>query len=732
MNRIGLFIALFVAIFGGLLFGIFPQLDLSLAALFYNKGSHQFLLNPHGFAESTRRGAMWIVWSSIAPLIFAIVRKLIQPRTRLIISGRAIIFLLTTIFVTAVVLPNIVCKPHWNRPRPIAITQFNGSQQFKPWWDPRGRNIHNSSFFSGEAATAFWTYAPAALAPAGVRPLAFIAATLFGLATGILRMSFGGHFASDVLAAGVVAYLVAWVAHRLIYRWNPTQLSDARIDHWLGDIAGRLRLPRTFGWLLLAIAAITAARVIALKFSVVDLFPDEARYWAWSQRPAFGYFSKPPLIAWIIAAASHVCGDSEACLRSAAAVLYAGTALICYFIARHLYDERAAFWSGVCIALSTGVVFSARIISTDVALIFFWAGALLAYVKLLDRSRWSWSVILGLALGLGLLAKYAMIYFLFGVLGAGFVDARARRLWRSRALWLGFAIALILVVPNLAWNASHHLTTFRHTWGNIVGNGWNMSPLGALEFLISQFGVFSPILFATFLLALARPSHFELTAADRTMIAFALPPLLLVTAGALVTGAKANWAASSAVSITILAASLLSRRRQSRWLQASLAIGLAAQIALFVTDALADRISLDFLPRPDVYHRTLGWKSMSLLVRRAASANRAGSIVAGEPDVLASLLYYLRHDNLPILAPPGTRAGASYSDLGRPWTPDATEPVIFISDSSLPLDLARYYSAIQRLDPLDAATGPHSTRRFYAFRLSGLRQPATSVEPPTD
>jgi hypothetical protein len=66
--------------------------------------------------------------------------------------------------------------------------------------------------------------------------------------------------------------------------------SPARVEPGLGLAVGIL-------------AALTVMRLIGLKFSVVDMFFDEAQYWAWSREPAFGYFSKPPLLAWIIAAA---------------------------------------------------------------------------------------------------------------------------------------------------------------------------------------------------------------------------------------------------------------------------------------------------------------------------------------------------------------------------------------------------------------------------------------------
>src|SRR6201999_1421434 len=126
----------------------------------------------------------------------------------LMISGRKILFLLSSILISAVLLSNVAFKTYWGRPRPAHVVEFNGDKQFVPWWDPRGTCPRNCSFFSGEGATAFWTYAPAALTPPQWRALAYAAATAFGIFTGGLRMTFGGHFATDVIASGLVSFLV--------------------------------------------------------------------------------------------------------------------------------------------------------------------------------------------------------------------------------------------------------------------------------------------------------------------------------------------------------------------------------------------------------------------------------------------------------------------------------------------------------------------------------------------
>ena len=230
MNRTGLFIALGLSLVVGLLFGLYPELDLKLSAMFYDAAAKTFPLKINAIAAVARDGAMWIAWGLALPSIVALVVKLIRPDRPLLISGRAITFLLLTLLLSAGVLTNLTFKSYWGRPRPVAVTQFNGDQQFVPWWDPRGACGRNCSFFSGEGATAFWTYAPAALTPPAWRPLAFAAATLFGVMTSVLRMAFGGHFFSDVAAAGLVTFLVVWLAYACIYRWPKTRLSDERID----------------------------------------------------------------------------------------------------------------------------------------------------------------------------------------------------------------------------------------------------------------------------------------------------------------------------------------------------------------------------------------------------------------------------------------------------------------------------------------------------------------------
>ncbi len=232
MNRTGLTIALGLLLAIGLLFGVYPELDLKITALFFDPQTHAFPIKSWLPAVIYRDAAMVVAWLFVLPAIIALIAKLITPTKRMFMSPRTAAFLVLTMTMSAGVLTNFTFKAFYARPRPVVVQEFSGPLEFKAWWDPSGACAKNCSFFSGEGATAFWTYAPAALAPPPWRPLAYTAATVFGAVTGGLRITFGGHFFTDVAISGLVSFLVIWLFHGLMYRWPSTRgrFTDERID----------------------------------------------------------------------------------------------------------------------------------------------------------------------------------------------------------------------------------------------------------------------------------------------------------------------------------------------------------------------------------------------------------------------------------------------------------------------------------------------------------------------
>ncbi len=145
-----------------------------------------------------------------------------------------------------------------------------------------------------------------------------------------------------------------------------------------GDQGAMSRYYRTA---LIIVAAITLVRLIVIVVSPLQLYPDEAQYWWWAQTPDWGYFSKPPMIAWIVWLTTTLFGDQEWAIRLAAPLLHGATALLVYAIAQRTFDARTGFWSAIAYVTLPGISYSSGLISTDVPLLFFWALALYAFLR---------------------------------------------------------------------------------------------------------------------------------------------------------------------------------------------------------------------------------------------------------------------------------------------------------------------------------------------------------------
>jgi membrane-associated PAP2 superfamily phosphatase len=240
MNRTGLMIALAIAAVVGVTFGLYPLIDVRIARYFYefsDNNHNMFALRLSPLLMRARDIGLWVETVLILPAVAALVIKLILPKRRLLISGRAIVFLIATLALAPGLLVNVGLKDHWGRPRPIDVTQFGGDQHFVAWWDARGDCPGNCSFVSGDVSGTFWNLAPAALAPPPWRALSFGAALALGAGMAALRMMAGAHFFSDVVFAGVFTFLIIWIAHGLIYRWPRTRLSDEGVERAIERIA---------------------------------------------------------------------------------------------------------------------------------------------------------------------------------------------------------------------------------------------------------------------------------------------------------------------------------------------------------------------------------------------------------------------------------------------------------------------------------------------------------------
>ena len=213
MNK-ALFVYITLAALALAVFAIWPELDLMGARYFYHQGGFFGRNDFERFGRDFFRVTPFVVLAVYAALWAA---KRLGAGLPWAPSGRAMIFLIATMAIGPGLIVNLGFKDHWHRPRPVQTQDFNGPNPFTPWYDDNGGCKMNCSFVSGEASTGFWMVAPASVLPLPWRAPAIVAAFAFGFGASLLRLSFGGHYLSDVLLGGLVTLIVIEVVRRLIW-----------------------------------------------------------------------------------------------------------------------------------------------------------------------------------------------------------------------------------------------------------------------------------------------------------------------------------------------------------------------------------------------------------------------------------------------------------------------------------------------------------------------------------
>lgn len=438
-----------------------------------------------------------------------------------------------------------------------------------------------------------------------------------------------------------------------------------------------LRVEPRYATLLAILGVVLAIRLAGLALSNAELYFDEAQYWVWSREPAFGYYTKPPLIAWLVAAGTSICGDQPFCVRYPAPIIHFATSLLVHAVALRLFDRRIAFWSAIIYGIMPGVSVSATLMSTDVPLLFFWTLGLLAIVRHVERPSLSDGLLLGFAVGLGLNAKYAMIYLPLCFVLYGVADRQARRALQHPGTLAGLALAAALIAPNILWNAEHAFATFAHTRDNAAGVSRFPNFLGVLEFVGTQAAILGPVVFAAYGLALAARADGVDERARRLLIYHSLPVFVLITLQAFVARANGNWAATAFPAAAILGTAAMFALDWRRGIRATIDIGVVVLAGAAFAGALVG--TLTWGPLGSELGKMRGWGDLATKVRRVAEEQDIDTLVFTRRGLTASMIYELRDSGLTVKAwRPDPDHPRDHFELTRPWMATDPGPVLLV------------------------------------------------------
>jgi hypothetical protein len=503
------------------------------------------------------------------------------------------------------------------------------------------------------------------------------------------------------------------------------------------------------GTLAALVLGVAVYRLLVREALGLGLHFDEAQYFVWSLEPAWGYFSKPPMVAWVIGAARLACGDSASCIRLPSTLAFAGATAFVFLTGRRLFDGRVAFWAALLFLLAPIVAFLSWFITTDSLLVLAWSAALYGVVCALQaaapRAALGWWLFTGFVAGLGLLSKYTMGIFAVSAAGYLLTTPTLRSHLRTPGPWLGAALAGLLFAPNLAWNAAHRFATFGHTAEISNLDEARFSLARGLEFLAAQAGVFGPVTMLAFVLAAVAFAARRDRAADggrpgaapaalnasALLLWFALPFLLIITAQALAARAHANWAAPTYVAASLLAASWLVSRPSARWLVAAIVIDV---LVMVVASGAAPLLhALDRPLRRDPAAQLQGWDALGRSVRRALEAAPPGTRLLVDDRRLMSLtMYYAgpRAHSALVWNPAGRITNHYHLLRDVAQAPDG--PFLMISEQDRGPELEAHFASVLPLGLLGGSTplnGDGRTRRVFAWQLGALRQPPSRRSP---
>lgn len=410
-------------------------------------------------------------------------------------------------------------------------------------------------------------------------------------------------------------------------------MSQTRVDTQAAPMK-----PQVFWlWLGLALAVLGGLRLLALNWTPVGLHVDEAQYWLWSRQLDWGYFSKPPGIAALIAASTALLGDGSNGVRALSMLCWLACSALLVSLGTRMHSQRAGLWAGVLFSATPAANLLGLVATTDSLLMLGWIGVMVCAWRLCppgapSRQAWGGWLALGLVWGMTLASKYTAAALAPSLLWVVWQASRVAEPGARKPLWTGVLLALAVaaacLLPNVMWNAGQGWPTLQHTLDITVragqlgaDDGRAHAFLRVLHFVGGVWVVSGPGLWVVAVLAAlawrrAAPPRPTLSVHTHQALHWAAwfvwPLTLIGLAQALSGGVQINWTAPVLAGLCLMAGIWMAERPASqartRWVLfgvlASLLLSLwvaASQDLRWPASTPAGSRALDF------WHKTRHW-----------------------------------------------------------------------------------------------------------------------------
>jgi undecaprenyl-diphosphatase len=297
-------------------------------------------------------------------------------------------------------------------------------------------------------------------------------------------------------------------------------------------------------------------RLFYIQYGPLDLAPDEAHYWEWSRRLDLSYYSKGPVIAYLIALTTRIGGDNVFSVRVLSPFLLSLGSFFIYKLSKDMFgNEKIGILSGLVLQITLLFAAYGILMTIDSPFLFFWCLALWLFWKAVSDKRVDYWYYTGIIIGLGFLAKYIMAFFYISAL-LYLIFSKEDRYWlKNIHPYLAVILSIIVISPVIIWNASHDWVTLLHTAGHInIHDGFRIEFKDFFEFVGSQIGLLNPFvsgLIIYFLLLDIKTSS-KWPREKKYLLFFSMTVLIFFLMKSIQGKVQANWAMVSYPAIFVL------------------------------------------------------------------------------------------------------------------------------------------------------------------------------------
>jgi 4-amino-4-deoxy-L-arabinose transferase-like glycosyltransferase len=462
---------------------------------------------------------------------------------------------------------------------------------------------------------------------------------------------------------------------------------------------------------VITLVSLVAHLALALA---VPLVQDEAYYALWASVPSAGYYDHPPMVAWWIAAGTALAGETLLGLRGLSVIAMALLGALAADMLRAAgQGETQARLAALFTNTALLVVVLGFVATPDAPSAFFWALAVAALIRAdqaPNRSGWAWWLVLGVAVGAGMLSKFTNLFLAVGLVG-WLVATVSGRAWLMRPQpWVAAAIAMAVVMPYLLWNWRLDWLGFERQLGRVRTEAWALDHLAGYG--VTLVLVMSPVIFWAALRGVGR--------AHSALIWTSAPVLTYFLWHATHSSVGANWLLPVCAPLAAVAAGYAATwSRRLIWMGAGFGPVLMLILLPFVVVPQWHMGTGDTPP-----NQTKGWAALVPDIRAEMAAQGAEWIVTDHYGLAGLLHHHLGDVVIRDLAEPSRYTFLAPLDAGL-----CVAPGLMILRGRTPDGLGTFADLSPRADLVrQAGQSPLARYTVYGFTAKidcAAQEPAT-------